>query len=149
MAERKTRGEARTGGQVFDRITFEPGKMGGRACIRGMRVTVGLLVSLVAEGLMWDEILSDYPYLEREDRRHVRSGFRRNRRDRPSSEDRCDTAPPEAGASVVFVGSAPGRDRRGGRCPENRRHRAGGGCSHPYTAAAAGGMSMAWQPELD
>jgi uncharacterized protein (DUF433 family) len=52
---------------IFDRITFEPGKMGGRACIRGMRVTVGLVVSLVAEGLSWDEILADYPYLERED----------------------------------------------------------------------------------
>jgi uncharacterized protein (DUF433 family) len=46
---------------IFDRITFEPGKMGGRACIRGMRVTVGLVVSLVAEGLAWDEILADYP----------------------------------------------------------------------------------------
>jgi uncharacterized protein (DUF433 family) len=53
-------------GIAFDRITFEPGKMGGRACIRGMRVTVGLIVSLVAEGLPWDEILKDYPYLERE-----------------------------------------------------------------------------------
>ena len=51
----------------FDRITFEPGKMGGRACIRGMRITVGLIVSLVAEGTSWDEILSDYPYIERED----------------------------------------------------------------------------------
>ena len=51
----------------FDRINFEPGKMGGRACIRGMRITVGLIVSLVAEGTSWDEILSDYPYIERED----------------------------------------------------------------------------------
>ena len=41
--------------------------MGGRACIRGMRMTVGLIVSSVAEGVSWDEILSDYPYLERED----------------------------------------------------------------------------------
>jgi uncharacterized protein (DUF433 family) len=55
----------------FDRITFAPGKMGGRACIRGMRVTVGLIVSLVAEGVSWDEILSDYPYLEREDIRQA------------------------------------------------------------------------------
>lgn len=53
--------------ETFDRITFEPGKMGGRACIRGMRVTVGFVVSMVAEGLTWDEILTDYPYLERED----------------------------------------------------------------------------------
>lgn len=58
---------------AFDRITFEPGKMGGRACIRGMRVTVGLIVSLVAEGLAWDEILGDYPYLEREDIRQALS----------------------------------------------------------------------------
>jgi uncharacterized protein (DUF433 family) len=34
----------------FERITFEPGKMGGRACIRGMRITVGAIVGLVAEG---------------------------------------------------------------------------------------------------
>ncbi len=57
--------------QTFDRITFEPGKMSGRACIRGMRITVGLIVSLVAEGLSWDEILADYPYLEREDIRQA------------------------------------------------------------------------------
>ena len=57
----------------FDRITFEPGKMGGRACIRGMRVTVGLVVALVAEGMSWDEILSDYPYLEKEDIRQALS----------------------------------------------------------------------------
>jgi len=58
-------------GQRFDRITFEPGKMGGRACIRGMRVTVGLVVSLIAEGFSWDGILEDYPYLEREDIRQA------------------------------------------------------------------------------
>jgi uncharacterized protein (DUF433 family) len=56
---------------ALDRITFEPGKMGGQACIRGMRVTVGLVVSLVAEGLSWDDILRDYPYLEREDIRQA------------------------------------------------------------------------------
>jgi uncharacterized protein (DUF433 family) len=55
----------------FDRITFEPGKMGGRACIRGMRVTVGLIVSLVAEGLSTEEILADYPYLQKEDIRQA------------------------------------------------------------------------------
>ncbi len=58
-------------GLNFDRISFEPGKMGGRACIRGMRLTVGLVVSLVAEGLSWDEILANYPYLEREDIRQA------------------------------------------------------------------------------
>jgi uncharacterized protein (DUF433 family) len=51
----------------FERITFESGKMGGRACIRGMRITVGLIVSLVSEGASWEEILADYPDLERED----------------------------------------------------------------------------------
>jgi uncharacterized protein (DUF433 family) len=55
----------------FDRITFELGKMGGRACIRGLRITVGLIVSLVAEGVSWDEILGDYPDLEREDIRQA------------------------------------------------------------------------------
>ena len=55
----------------FDRITFEPGKMGGRACIRGLRITVGLIVSLVAEGLAWEEILKDYSDLERDDIRQA------------------------------------------------------------------------------
>jgi uncharacterized protein (DUF433 family) len=51
----------------FDRITFEPGKMGGRACIRGLRITVGLIVSLIAEGVSFEELLTDYPDLEAED----------------------------------------------------------------------------------
>ncbi len=51
----------------FDRITFDPDVMGGRACIRGMRVTVSLLVNLFANGMMLDEILAEYPYLEAED----------------------------------------------------------------------------------
>jgi uncharacterized protein (DUF433 family) len=73
MVTTKTEDGPRSGGGPFDRVTFEPGKMGGRACIRGMRVTVGLVVSLVAEGLSWDEILADYPYLEREDIRQALS----------------------------------------------------------------------------
>jgi uncharacterized protein (DUF433 family) len=73
MAEIRVGQAAGSGERAFDRITFEPGKMGGRACIRGMRVTVGLVVSLVAEGLSWDEILRDYPYLEREDIRQALS----------------------------------------------------------------------------
>jgi uncharacterized protein (DUF433 family) len=73
MAKRKAGDIVGAGGQALDRITFEPGKMGGRACIRGMRVTVGLVVSLVAEGLSLDQILSDYPYLEREDIRQALS----------------------------------------------------------------------------
>jgi uncharacterized protein (DUF433 family) len=52
---------------AFDRITFEPGKMGGRACVRGLRITVGLIVSLVAEGVSFEELLTDYPDLEAED----------------------------------------------------------------------------------
>jgi uncharacterized protein (DUF433 family) len=53
--------------EKFDRITQEPGKMGGRACIRGMRVTVGMIVGQMGAGHSVDEILADYPYLERED----------------------------------------------------------------------------------
>jgi uncharacterized protein (DUF433 family) len=51
----------------FDRITFNPNIMGGQACIRGMRVTVSLIVNLVANGMATDEILEAYPYLEAED----------------------------------------------------------------------------------
>lgn len=49
------------------RITFNPEVMGGKPCIRGMRVTVGMIVGLVASGKTVDEVLADYPYLERED----------------------------------------------------------------------------------
>ena len=55
----------------FERITFEPGKMGGRACIRGMRITVGTIVGLVAEGETTEEILKAYPDLEPEDIRQA------------------------------------------------------------------------------
>jgi uncharacterized protein (DUF433 family) len=55
----------------LDRITFEPRKMGGRACIGGLRITVGLIVSLVAEGVSREEILADYPDLEPEDIRQA------------------------------------------------------------------------------
>lgn len=51
----------------LDRITLNPQVMGGKPCIRGMRVTVGTLVGLVATGKSIDEILAEYPYLERED----------------------------------------------------------------------------------
>ena len=51
----------------FERITFDPGIMGGKACIRGMRVTVSLLLNLVANGMTVGEILEAYPYLEAED----------------------------------------------------------------------------------
>lgn len=52
---------------TFDRVTFDPAVMGGRACLRGMRVTVSLVVNLVANGMTTDEILKAYPYLEAED----------------------------------------------------------------------------------
>jgi uncharacterized protein (DUF433 family) len=51
----------------LDRITFNPEVMGGKPCIRGMRVTVGMIVGLVASGKTIEEVLADYPYLERED----------------------------------------------------------------------------------
>jgi uncharacterized protein (DUF433 family) len=51
----------------LNRITFDPNIMGGRACIRGMRVTVSLIMNLVANGMTIEEIVKDYPYLEPED----------------------------------------------------------------------------------
>jgi uncharacterized protein (DUF433 family) len=51
----------------FDRITFDPLIMGGRPCIRGMRVTAGMIVGMIAAGRTIEEILRLYPYLERED----------------------------------------------------------------------------------
>lgn len=51
----------------LSRITFDPEVMGGKPCIRGMRVTVGMIVGLVASGRSVDEILRAYPYLEEED----------------------------------------------------------------------------------
>jgi uncharacterized protein (DUF433 family) len=49
------------------RITFNPEVMGGKPCIRGMRVTVGTIVGLIGSGKTIDEVLEEYPYLERED----------------------------------------------------------------------------------
>jgi uncharacterized protein (DUF433 family) len=51
----------------LDRITRIPDVMGGKACIRGMRVTVGMIVGQVGVGRSVEEILAEYPYLERED----------------------------------------------------------------------------------
>jgi len=50
-----------------DRITIEPGKCGGRPCIRGYRMRVKDVLELLAHGASWDEILADYSFLERED----------------------------------------------------------------------------------
>ena len=52
---------------MFERITFDPNIMGGRACIRGMRIPVSVIVKQIAHGADWDEVLRGYPDLERED----------------------------------------------------------------------------------
>jgi len=51
----------------FERITFDPKVMGGRACIRGMRLTVSLIVNLVADDMSIEDIMEAYPYLEPDD----------------------------------------------------------------------------------
>lgn len=51
----------------FDRINFDPQIMGGRACIRRLRVTVSLILNLTANGMTPEEIVEAYPYLETED----------------------------------------------------------------------------------
>jgi uncharacterized protein (DUF433 family) len=53
------------------RITFDPAIMGGKPCIRGLRVTVGTIVGLVAAGHSWADIVQAYPYLEEEDIRQA------------------------------------------------------------------------------
>jgi uncharacterized protein (DUF433 family) len=55
----------------FDRITFDPQVMGGRACIRGMRIPVSVIVGQVAHGASAEEILQGYPDLEPEDIRQA------------------------------------------------------------------------------
>ena len=52
---------------MFDRITFDPAIMGGRACIRGMRIPVSVIVGQVAHGATVEEILTEHPDLEQED----------------------------------------------------------------------------------
>ncbi len=51
----------------LERITFDTEVKGGRACIRGMRITVSLILNLLANGMTREEILESYPYLEPED----------------------------------------------------------------------------------
>ena len=53
--------------EQLERITQQPGVMGGKACIRGQRVTVGMVVAQIGAGRTVDEVLGDYPYLEHED----------------------------------------------------------------------------------
>jgi uncharacterized protein (DUF433 family) len=55
----------------LDRITRNPDVMGGKACVRGMRVTVGTIVGLVASGHAFGEILAAYPYVEEKDIRQA------------------------------------------------------------------------------
>lgn len=56
---------------MFDRITQDPQVMRGQACIRGMRVTVSSIVGQISAGVDIDELLADYPYLERDDVRQA------------------------------------------------------------------------------
>lgn len=56
---------------MFDRITFDPKIMGGRACIRGMRITVATIVGQIADGATTDEVLEAYPDLEVDDVRQA------------------------------------------------------------------------------
>lgn len=51
----------------FPRITRDPAVMGGKPCIRHQRVTVGMIVGQIGAGMSFDELLADYPYLERDD----------------------------------------------------------------------------------
>lgn len=53
--------------EAFERITQKPDVMGGKPCIRGLRVTVGMIVGQVGAGRTTENILADYPYLEHED----------------------------------------------------------------------------------
>ena len=51
----------------LDRITQDPEVMGGKPCVRGMRVTVGMIAGQIGAGHSIEEVLAEYPYLERED----------------------------------------------------------------------------------
>src|SRR5262245_62065324 len=53
--------------KLLERITIEPGKCGGRPCIRGMRIRVTDILGMLAEGVSHEEILKDFPYLEPDD----------------------------------------------------------------------------------
>jgi len=55
----------------FNRITFDPNVLGGRACIRGQRVSVALVLNWIANGMTGKQIIKEYSYLEEEDIRQV------------------------------------------------------------------------------
>jgi uncharacterized protein (DUF433 family) len=57
--------------QQFQRITIDPEVMGGKPCIRGMRVTVGMIVEALAAGRTIDQLLADFPYLVEPDIREA------------------------------------------------------------------------------
>ena len=57
--------------QQFDRITMDPEVMGGKPCIRGMRVTVGMIVEALAAGRTIEQLLADFPYVEEPDIREA------------------------------------------------------------------------------
>ena len=75
----------------FERITMDPDVMGGKACIRGLRVTVGTIVGLLAAGRSPGEILKAYPYLEREDidQSLAYAAWRLEEREVPLARPRC------------------------------------------------------------
>jgi len=52
---------------MFERITFDPKILGGRACVRGMRIPVSVIVGQIAHGATTEDVLREYPDLERED----------------------------------------------------------------------------------
>jgi uncharacterized protein (DUF433 family) len=62
-----------TANNAFDRITVEPGKCGGKACIRGMRITVRRVLEIMATYRERDEIFREYPFLEEE---HLQQALR-------------------------------------------------------------------------
>jgi uncharacterized protein (DUF433 family) len=55
----------------FDRITADPDRLGGKPCIRGLRVSVGMIVQMVAAGKTAEDIVAEYPYLDLEDVRQA------------------------------------------------------------------------------
>ena len=73
----------------FTRITQNPAVMGGKPCIRGLRVTVGMIVGQIGAGRSIDQLLADYPYLQREDVLEALSYFKEH--DLPVSSGRPET----------------------------------------------------------
>jgi uncharacterized protein (DUF433 family) len=61
------RGDTSMNASLLNRITIEPGKCGGKPCIRGMRIRVSDILEMMGEGVSMEEILKDFPDLDRED----------------------------------------------------------------------------------